>query len=168
MHKFQTVLSSHRKPRAKHCPVLFSGHADGAFLHMHFLHLRQEFFIGKHLHSLLTHVAQPFMPQFSDSVGYHINLIPAQSCMHHDIRFNLMSKTWCRSFSTILQHVGVSKCTSRFRQSCTHRRFPSSHICGHRPCMMRSILCWGLGETTHRNQPLMSILRRLGLLHFAH
>ena len=69
MHKFQCVLSSHRRLREKHYPILFSSQADGAFPQMHFLHVQHEFLIGKHLHSLLTHVAQPLMPQFSDCVG---------------------------------------------------------------------------------------------------
>mgnify|MGYP002776156401 CR=1 FL=1 len=50
---------------------------------MHFLHLRHEFFIDEHLHSLLTHVAQPLMPQFSHYVGCHIYLVPTQSCMNY-------------------------------------------------------------------------------------
>ena len=48
----------------------------------------------------------------------------------------------------------------QFQLFCIHYHFPSSHIRDHRPCMMRSILCWGSGEMMHQSRPPTSTFRR--------
>ena len=36
-----------------------------------------------HLHALLTHVVQDLMLELTNCAGYHIYLVPVQTCMHH-------------------------------------------------------------------------------------
>ena len=92
----------------------------------------------------------PKVPPLPSPPSHSVEISDSIRCLEHGAHPSI-------PFCNLLMSANVPL---RFRLFCMHCHLPSSHIRDHQPYMMRSILCWGSGETMHRNRPALLILRR--------